>query len=75
MREISNKLDSLQKNDAYVAATFLDPRYKRKFLELHALHKMITNLGQVCDKKLQAFRENIRKKRRSQRQKLQAQAF
>lgn len=64
MSEINHRFDSLQKNDAYVAATFLDPRYKSKFLEPHALQRVKTNLGQVCDEKLEVFREKIRKKRK-----------
>ena len=60
--EISNRFDSLQKNDAYVTATFLDPRYKSKFLEPHALQRVKTNLGHMCDEKLVASREKNKKK-------------
>ena len=62
LSEINNRFDSLQKNDVYVAATFLDPRYKSKFLESHALQRTKTNLGLLCDEMLVAKQEKNRKK-------------
>ena len=73
LSEINNRFDSLQKNDAYVAATFLDPRYKSKFLEPHALQRVKTNLGQV--KSWRPFGKKSGRRERSLRQKLQAQAL
>lgn len=64
--EINNRFDYLQKHDGYVAATFLDPRYKIKFLEPHALQRVKTNLGQMCDENLQVTREKSRKRKISE---------